>query len=158
MVGKDFETDMKILTDQNKRSFFRAEIKLIILFRLVYNSTSYDHTYVVFDGMNLGLSRNFGPTVINLKTKISDKIGNFGFAEILDRIDNPKKYEEKAKTEEKEVKKEKLKEKLKTAANNNILKGGALLIAAQAMKKDIESEEEEEDENPFEVEDDEVRV
>ena len=158
MVGKDFETDMKILTDQNKRSFFRAEIKLIILFRLVYNSTSYDHTYVIFDGMNLVLSRNFGPTVINLKTKISDKIGNFGFAEILDRIDNPKKYEEKAKTEEKEVKKEKLKEKLKTAANNNILKGGALLIAAQAMKKDIESEEEEEDENPFEVEDDEVRV
>ena len=158
MVGKDFETDMKILTDQNKRSFFRAEIKLIILFRLVYNSTSYDHTYVVFDGMNLVLSRNFGPTVINLKTKISDKIGNFGFAEILDRIDNPKKYEERAKTEEKEVKKEKLKEKLKTAANNNILKGGALLIAAQAMKKDIESEEEEEDENPFEVEDDEVRV
>ena len=106
---------------------------------------------------------SYGPhtvtgTVINLKTKISDKIGNFGFAEILDRIDNPKKYEEKAKTEEKEVKKEKLKEKLKTAANNNILKGGALLIAAQAMKKDIESEEEEEDENPFEVEDDEVRV
>jgi len=51
-----------------------------------------------------------------------------------------------------------LKEKLKTAANNNILKGGALLIAAQAMKKDIESEEEEEDENPFEVESDEGKV
>ena len=51
-----------------------------------------------------------------------------------------------------------MKEKLKTAANNNILKGGALLIAAQAMKKDIESEEEEEDENPFEVESDEGKV
>ena len=37
MVGKDFETDMKILTEQNKRSFFKAEIKLIILFRPVFN-------------------------------------------------------------------------------------------------------------------------
>ena len=80
---------------------------------------------------------------------ISDKIGNFGFGEILDGIDNPKK----------EAKKEILKEKLKTAANNNILKGGALLFAAQAMKNEIESEEEEEeDENPFEVEEDEGRV
>ena len=89
-----------------------------------------------------------------MKTKFSDKIGSFGFAEILDRIDNPKKYEEKAKAEEKEAKKEKLKDKLKTAANNNILKGGALLLAGQALKKQAESEEEE-DENPFEEEDDE---
>ena len=37
-MGKDFETDMRILTDQNKRSFFSQEIKLIILFRPVFNT------------------------------------------------------------------------------------------------------------------------
>ena len=36
-MGKDFETDMRILTDQNKRSFFSQEIKLIILFRSIFN-------------------------------------------------------------------------------------------------------------------------
>ena len=92
-----------------------------------------------------------------LKTKTSDKIGSFGFAEILDRIDNPKKYEnkpkvEEGKTEEKESKKEKLKSRLKSATNSNILKAGALLIAAKAMK---EEEDEESDENPFAEDDDE---
>ena len=37
-MGQDFETDMRILTDQNKRSFFSQEIKLIILFRPVFNT------------------------------------------------------------------------------------------------------------------------